>query len=801
MRDTFFSALWFFLLLCCSLTSVAEDIPDSWTYIEIDSTRSKWGDWSEPEWMKYFGLAMMDVTGDGYRDIVSGRYFYRNPGGDMTDTWERIDFGLNVDGMLFVDVDGDNYGDIIAEALPDVYWLEAQDSQGGSWKARKICSIPKTNHVNGQGYKLAQIVQGGKPEILLSSGNGIYCIEIPVNPSDENWPVRCIAPEATEEGIGTGDIDGDGDIDIAAGSGEKKGDGMTVSWWENPGKRGTDWKRHNVGETIRFADRVEIADINGDRKPDVIVTEERWPEPEDVHVFWFEQPGVPEKSGWIRHTIAVQNTTNNLDIADMDGDGDIDIITAEHRGTKKLQIWENNSNGAFWKEHIVSSGRESHLGARVADMDNDGDLDIISIAWDDHKFLHLWRNDSLSGSTGNSKGVCFREYWAEWDKKVSNRPGRLRVNDQNVSLDENWGKRNEALANGLMLVNVPEYLFHLESAELYLELWGGHPHTENKRFIVNGKKWYHIPKTGTENGHCTYSYPVIPLNVGHLVNGINAFQFTCERGAGFWGHYIIDNAAVRCYIPSDHPDIITHGLKDFSAQIKLPGDDRTIMDRTRLFLSYDVCFEKSILSVEYFGRFPGFDDNGNTIDDDWHGFTFGREFVNHIGETSEPPFEVLWDTIMIPGRGSTMAVKALVRLTGGINYWTPVVDGLVFPGNRSGVMMFKCSEMPVPFWSRASHEKKAIIRLPDRLDSIARAQLLVKMWDGGEGTVKEPFKINGFPYSIVSGKHIHDVVFTRVDIMQEHLKSGDNELTLLSDTEHHGIEMLLPGPCFIIRYK
>ena len=92
-----------------------------------------------------------------------------------------------------------------------------------------------------------------------------------------------------------------------------------------------------------------------------------------------------------------------------------------------------------------------------------------------------------------------------------------------------------------------------------------------------------------------------------------------------------------------------------------------------------------------------------------------------------------------------MAIKALVRLTGGINYWTPIVDGLVFPGNRSGVMMFKCSTMPVPFWSRASQEKKAIIRLPDRLDSIAGAQLLVKVWDGGEGTVKEPFKINGGP--------------------------------------------------------
>ncbi|MBN1290366.1 MAG: VCBS repeat-containing protein [Candidatus Latescibacteria bacterium] len=367
-----------------------------WTYINVDRTRQKWGDWNEPAWLKYFGLDMADVTGDGYKDVVSGRYFYRNPGGDMTAQWVRTDLGFNVDGMLFVDVDGDRYGDVIAEALPDVYWIEADDINGKSWKANKISSIPKTGHVNGQGYKLAQIKKGGKPEILLSSGDGIYCIGIPANPTQGTWPTIRIAADATEEGIGVGDIDGDGDIDVAAGSGEKKGDGMTVSWWENPGDGSADWKIYIVGETIRFADRFEIADLNGDGLADVIVTEERWPEPEDAHVFWFEQQYNVNKRTWVRHTISTQNTSNNLDIADMDGDGDIDIITAEHRGSKKLQIWENNDRGNTWTEHVLSVGKENHLGARVSDINNDGDLDIIGIAWDDYQFLHLWRNDTIT---------------------------------------------------------------------------------------------------------------------------------------------------------------------------------------------------------------------------------------------------------------------------------------------------------------------------------------------------------------------------------------------------------------------
>jgi len=33
------------------------------------------------------------------------------------------------------------------------------------------------------------------------------------------------------------------------------------------------------------------------------------------------------------------------------------------------------------------------------------------------------------------------------------------------------------------------------------------------------------------------------------------------------------------------------------------------------------------------------------------------------------------------------------------------------------------------------------------------------------------------------------------------LKPGKNEMTLLCDTEHHGVEILLPGPVIIVRYK
>lgn len=388
------------------------------------------------------GLVMGDIDKDGFEDIVSvhesdAEYdsavynagFVPEPAGHV-----RIAFGsgdpngwVNItvaDGndspapedASVADVNGDGYLDIIVAAeLSHLIYLQNPGNSADSGDSQHIRSrewprliLPMTKD-RGSYIRVffADFNGDGIPEVVAANkgsqtpGPEDYKKKTPVmvyqvvgNPLDDNgWSElelgRFVIPQNSEPV----DIDGDGDLDIIVGS---RGENRLVLF-ENTGDRYSDRGLHFEERAIAIEGaqlagfNLDYTDLNNDGRLDIIGAGGR----SLRDLMWIEQPQSLNEQ-WKAHHIGTvsPDIIVGLGIADIDGDGNIDVITGGYSSGSRtgdgdisvddslgrISWFQNPGNAAAdWVRHDISRRKRGMFDKFIGrDRDGDGDIDFIA---------------------------------------------------------------------------------------------------------------------------------------------------------------------------------------------------------------------------------------------------------------------------------------------------------------------------------------------------------------------------------------------------------------------------------------
>jgi hypothetical protein len=376
------------MLLACIIASVAiSPCPAQWKRHTIDAS-SRGADGVRLADVNGDGLP--DIT-TAWEEGGTIRVYLNPGPARARETWPAVTVGSvrSPEDAVFADLDQDGAMDVVSCCEGScrtiyVHWAPSQLQRYLEPEAWKTEPIPATAGRQMWMFALPMQIDGrsGVDLVVGSKGDGatIGWLQSPSQPRQlSDWAWHPLYEAGWIMSLRAREMNADGLLDILAS--DRKGPGRGVLWLENPGVPETGqtapWREHRIGA--------------GDREVMFLTTADLYPELAETVVCAVKGRGVTvyyrRGDAWQTHEIPLPadcGSGKGVAVCDVDGDGRQDVIfSCEHAtGGKSGLRWlsyDRSPLDPVWRDHEIS-GPEGVKFDRIElrDLDGDGDQDVIT---------------------------------------------------------------------------------------------------------------------------------------------------------------------------------------------------------------------------------------------------------------------------------------------------------------------------------------------------------------------------------------------------------------------------------------